>query len=74
MIIIECVHCKCLIEIIEINCRIFRHGVFKRDFNQIPPHLNKEECEKLIKNDEIYGCGKPFKLNSENQPEICDYI
>jgi hypothetical protein len=40
----------------------------------INPHTSKEICEKLIENDEIFGCGKPFRLNSGRNPEICDYI
>jgi hypothetical protein len=49
----------------------------KLDYTQIPPHLSKVECDKLIEGDKIYGCGKPFKLvmiENEWKPVICDYI
>jgi hypothetical protein len=49
----------------------------KLDYTQIPPHLSKIECDKLIEEDKIYGCGKPFKLvmiENEWKPVICDYI
>jgi hypothetical protein len=70
--LIECPHCNQLIEIIEMNCRIFRCGVFKNNFNQINPHAPKDECDDYIKNDLIYGCGKPF-IMVLNTAVICDY-
>lgn len=75
--IVNCPHCSHSIEILEINCAIFRHGIFKDSYTQIDPHLCKDECEKLIKNNKIYGCGKPFKLIKENNTYtavICEYI
>ena len=61
----------------EINCAIFRHGVMKSTLKQINPHLPKSECDKLYMNDDIYGCGKPFKLiHQDNSFKAikCDYI
>ena len=77
MIFLECPACKINLEIIELNCCIFRCGIIKKSFKQIDPHLSKIECEKLIKNDEIYGCGSPFQViknNEEYKTIICDYI
>ena len=77
LMIVNCPHCSHSIEILEINCAIFRHGIFKDSYTQIDPHLCKDECEKLIKNNKIYGCGKPFKLIKENNTYIaviCEYI
>lgn len=76
-IIVNCPHCKIPIFIEELNCCIFRHGVFIKTNEQISPHSSKEECEYYIKNNLIFGCGKPFKIinvNGELIPEICDYI
>ena len=75
--IVVCPHCNQLIIIEKINCAIFRHGIFKKNGNQIDPHSSKELCEYYIKKNIIYGCGKPFKiilLNNQLQTEICDYI
>lgn len=75
--IVECPHCKCQIEILEINCAIFRHGVIKSSGQQMNPHLPKPECDKLTETDAIYGCGMPFRIiknNDKLQAEICDYI
>ena len=83
MIIITCPHCNCMIEVIELNCKIFRCGIYKSNFEQIDPHLNKEECDKLYTSGSIYGCSKPFmvivKINEEDniteyESVICDYI
>jgi len=75
-IIDECPHCKMEIIIYrnEMNCRIFRHGVLKINGEQMNPHASKEECEKLINENRIYGCGKPFRIDNYGKFEICDYI
>jgi hypothetical protein len=76
-IIVKCPHCEEYIEIIEINCAIFRHGIFKNTAQQIDPHTPKQICDQYIKTNAIYGCGKPFKIIfRENNlvAEICDYI
>lgn len=78
--IVECPHpdCKQTIEVVEMNCRIFRCGVFKHDFKQIDPHLPKEQCDKLVADGVIYGCGRPFQIVLDasgcNQVIICGYI
>lgn len=77
-IYVECPHCKDYVQIStnEINCGIFRHGAYKKNYKQISPHMPKKECEKLIKESLILGCGKPFKLEHKNDytAVICDYI
>lgn len=72
-----CPHCNCFAQIDKINCGIFRHGIFKHNNKQIPPHLKKANCEELIKNNMIIGCGKPFMVKVINKTLIaleCDYI
>jgi hypothetical protein len=78
-IIVLCPHCNQEILIIEndINCAIFRHGILKKNFDQINPHETKTECDRLYEEKLIYGCGKPFQLvKKENIYEtiVCDYI
>ena len=79
-IIILCPHCNdnILVFIKDVNCTIFRHGIYKNNLTQIDPHASKELCDDLIKNDLIYGCGKPFRLIKNNNESystvICEYI
>jgi len=82
-LVVECPHCKYPILIEELNCRIFRHGVFKINGTQINPHASKELCDFYVKNSLILGCSKPFQIiqnkNSINNDDtfiavICDYI
>lgn len=77
-IILPCPNCSLLVYIQDINCAIFRHGIYKTNGEQIDPHLCKEKCDELSKRDQIWGCGKPFKLilinDSEAQLVACDYI
>lgn len=75
--IITCPHCNMYILIEQINCAIFRHGVYRDTGQQLNPHASKIECDNAITHDLIYGCGMPFKLiqiNDEYTAVICDYI
>jgi hypothetical protein len=77
--IIQCPQCGDFVEIGEINCAIFRHAILKINFTQINPHASKKECEQLISNNQIFGCGKPFKIifddiDSTYKTICCDYI
>lgn len=75
--IVKCPHCKEYVEIIEVNCAIFRHGIFKNTGQQIDAHTPKQLCDQYIQANQIYGCGKPFKLNIRENilvAEMCDYI
>jgi len=77
-IYLACPHCDLLIDIPtnDINCAIYRHGVYKKSGLQMGPHLCKEDCESLAKHGLIWGCGKPFKLIYTPEPRIvkCEYI
>ena len=75
-IIVNCPNCNNPVLIEQLNCGIFRHGILKSNNYQINPHASKEECEYYIKNDLIYGCGKPFKIldNNKFKTEICEYV
>jgi len=71
----ECPHCNVTIQVAknQINCKIFRCGIYKRNNKQIPPHMKKKDCDKLIEKNLIHGCGKPFRFDGKNV-EICGYI
>lgn len=76
--VIICPHCGLLVLIAQVNCAVFRHGIFISNGEQIPPHLSKNECDNLIENKLVYGCAKPFRLIKDQScnwiGEICDYI
>jgi hypothetical protein len=78
LIELYCPHCYTLVIFSEdeINCQIFRHAIYKTTGKQIPPHSSKEVCDKLILENSIWGCGKPFKMVKEDvwKLVICDYI
>ena len=81
-LIFECPHCNegIMVKKSEINCKIFRHGIFKKNFKQMGPHTKKDLCDKYANENLIYGCGKPFRIITNiNNPElmkieICGYI
>jgi hypothetical protein len=73
MMEVICPHCNGMVIIEQLNCAIFRHGIFKNTGKQIPPHASKEECDNWVKNNDIYGCGKPFQV-IENKAVVCEYI
>lgn len=74
MLVVSCPHCAGSVEIVELNCRIFRHGVVKATGQQMSPHAPKEECDRLADQQLIFGCGKPFQLDAANHAQVCDYI
>lgn len=75
---VKCPHCNEYIIIEQINCAIFRHGIYKDNYSQINPHLPKNDCDKLKNENLIYGCGKPFKIEKNDNgvfiAVICEYI
>jgi len=77
-IIIQCPYCNYYIMIEKLNCCIFRHGVIIKSNKQIDPHAPNDLCEYYIKNNLIYGCGKPYKIIINEKDEYiaikCDYI
>ena len=78
-VLVLCPNCKLMIFVYlkEFNCRIFRHGIYKKNMQQIDPHLPKTECNRLKREDLIIGCGKPFMLVNTVSGIIarkCEYI
>jgi hypothetical protein len=71
----SCPHCKIgiLVHKNEVSCRIFRCGEYKSTGNAISPHASKEECQRLVSEGAIRGCGGPFTFNGTTV-QICDYI
>ncbi|MAD32002.1 MAG: hypothetical protein CL854_07290 [Cryomorphaceae bacterium] len=64
-----CPHCGGMVHIpaTQINCNVFRHAFFKSTGLQIDPHTPKIECDRLLHEDLIWGCGKPFRLELEQE-------
>jgi hypothetical protein len=78
-IIVECPTCGGTILIYknELNCRIFRHAVYKNNLQNINPHASKVECDKLVQENRIHGCARPFQVTISNNiftAVLCDYI
>ena len=79
-IVVTCPHCQDQVIIEKLNCRIFRHGIYKNTNAQIPPHSSKDTCDDLVQNNSIYGCGKPFRvieddmLPSKWSAIVCNYV
>lgn len=71
----SCPHCGliCIVHSSDIRCTIFRHAVFKKNLEFVPPHASKEECERWIDQGLVYGCAKPFKFDGISV-NIIDYI
>ena len=70
--LVLCPHCLSYTLIDQLNCGIFRHAIFK-DGSDVPPHSSKEECDRFVELDLIWGCGKPFRIINEKLIK-CDYI
>jgi hypothetical protein len=77
-IIIQCPHCNMWVIIEQLNCGIFRHGQYISNWNFVEPHMPKAQCERLLQENKVFGCMKPFRIiktkDDEWNAEICDYI
>ena len=75
---LNCPHCqeKFIVNEKDINCAIFRHAVYKNNMQPINPHASLDECTKLLNDNLVYGCAKPFKIikNETYEAIICDYV
>jgi hypothetical protein len=60
----KCPHCdqEIVVQINELNCKIFRHAIYKSNYQQVDPHLNKQQCDNLLLSNLVYGCCKPFEI------------
>jgi hypothetical protein len=67
---VVCPHCFDLIEIIQLNCQIFRHSQL------LSPHATEEQCTTSV--NDIVICSKPFKVvineNGVKTAIKCEYI
>jgi hypothetical protein len=83
-LILTCPHCGGTIVVhpSELNCRIFRHGVLRTTGEPIHPHAPREECERLVAEGAILGCGGPFRVERSTvqgagdveRAVVCEYI
>ena len=71
-----CPHCSGKIEIVSLNCGIFRHAVNSNGV-QLSPHASQAECEYALRSGAL-GCAKPFRVIQTSDgtliTEKCDYI
>jgi hypothetical protein len=75
--VVICPSCNMPVLIEDINCRIFRHAIFKGTGEQMPPHASKIECDEAVEKGWVYGCAKPFLLELQGDIWVavsCDYI
>ena len=68
-----CPQCKGLFVLESLNCGIFRHGIHKESGQQIDPHTSKEECDRLVVQNLIWGCGRPFRWDGKIFV-TCEYL
>ena len=66
-LIIKCPHCgqENVIFENEITCGIYRCGIYKYNCLQISSTENNSFYEELIRQNLIFGCTKPFKLQDD---------
>jgi len=72
--IIACPHCHEPIEIVALNCGIFRHGYLTSTRQQLNSHATKEIIATYRETGVLIGCGEPFRVNEDHSVEMCDYV
>ena len=79
-LIFQCPNCLDFVIVFksDLNCKIFRHAVYKNNHQQINPHTPEPVCKQLFSLGKVFGCAKPFKIIqiSDNTYEVqsCEYI
>ena len=53
--LVLCPHCNVSIDPTQLNCKIYRCGVYKLNNEPINPHLEKVKCDELVLNNLING-------------------
>lgn len=71
---ITCPHCGGQIEIMQLNCGIFRHGQFKHNKIQVPPHATQLQVQSWLNQNLIQGCGQPFLVDQNLNVRKCGWI
>jgi hypothetical protein len=71
-IVFECPHCSggIMVHPNEVNCQIFRHGVFANG-EYISPHALDTQVNAWLTSNKIYGCGGQLKYNLETGKAEC---
>jgi hypothetical protein len=69
MMTVNCPKCDGTVVITRMNCKIFRHAIYKNTGKQVGPHSKNKYIQKLIDNGKIYGCGCQFRIVND-VPEI----
>jgi hypothetical protein len=83
-LLFSCPQCRELVQVEtnQLNCGIFRHAVYHDTMQLVDPHLPKEICELLVRENKVFGCCKPFQIKQsisiQGDPiyalQCCDYI
>jgi hypothetical protein len=58
----------------QINCGVFRHGVYKATGRPVGAHLSQDKCLELVRQGKVYGCVQPFRIRKIPKPSLCKLI
>jgi|688.fasta_scaffold242740_2 hypothetical protein len=70
-----CPHCGATIAVVDIACGIFRCGLLKEGKGEtpVPPHADKATCDRLVQQNKVWGCARPFKFDG-HRATACGYV
>lgn len=73
--VVVCPNCGggCVISQRDLNCQVFRHAVVIATGQPLNPHAGQAECERMLTENKIRGCGAPFRFDGETATK-CGYI
>ena len=77
MLVFNCVWCGNIITVVlkDLNCKIFRHAIYKNNYEQVNPHMSESECNRLVISDSDMCC-KPFEIieiDNKYYVKKCEY-
>lgn len=79
MYVFECPHCSHLVQVskADLNCRVFRHAVYKKNGRPINPHASEQQCKELVSSGKVHGCAGPFRIVDREArlfAVACEYV
>jgi thioester reductase-like protein len=64
------------VKVSELNCTIFRCGIYVADGKQISQHMTRDAAMALVKSGLVIGCGNQYQIVYHNNPnkDLVHYV
>jgi hypothetical protein len=65
-----CPWCECYFEVVAMNCRVFRHAMYRLPRHRtntqlVEPHMREDRMRCLLRYGVVIGCGNPLRIQPD---------